>query len=180
MLPASRPAIFRQARHSDIDAMSEIRLAVTENVLSDPSRVTRQMYQDYLEKDGRGWVAGVDGMVVAFSYADKNDASIWALFVSPQHERQGMATGLLKLAVSWLFGLGYQRVKLSTGRDTRADRFYAGQGWRRASVNAKDVEYVLENHVPAAAATIRAAPLSTCSCIDILPVSIQHADDDAP
>lgn len=28
--------------------MSKIRLAVTENALSDPSRITQQMYEDYL------------------------------------------------------------------------------------------------------------------------------------
>jgi len=28
---------------------------------SDPSRVTRKMYEDYLETAGRGWVAEIDG-----------------------------------------------------------------------------------------------------------------------
>ena len=40
--------IFRQACLEDIPAMSKIRLAVTENALSDPSRITQQMYEDYL------------------------------------------------------------------------------------------------------------------------------------
>jgi hypothetical protein len=29
--------------------MSRIRFSVTENVLSDPGRITRQMYEDYLD-----------------------------------------------------------------------------------------------------------------------------------
>lgn len=178
MLPTKRRVIFRQAMSSDISAMSGIRLSVTENVLSDPSRVTIQMYEDYLEKDGRGWVAEVEGVVVAFCYADKNRASIWALFVSPDHEGQGMATTLLKLAVAWLFGLGHRRVRLGTSRDTRADRFYAGQGWRRESVNGNDVEYVLERTDPAASdTTCRPAPLMTRSGIVILPSAICHAED---
>jgi hypothetical protein len=49
--------MLRQAEHRDIPAMSRIRLAVTENVLSNPARVTQQMYEDYLERSGRGWVA---------------------------------------------------------------------------------------------------------------------------
>ena len=170
-------AIFRQATSSDIGAMSQIRLSVTENVLSDPRRVTTQMYEDYLEKDGRGWVAEVDGLIVAFSYANKHDGSIWALFVSPVHEGQGMATELLKLAAAWLFGLGHRRVKLSTSRDTRADRFYAGQGWRRGAVNGRDVEYVLEQTDPAASdALFRPTPLMTASGIVILPTATGHAE----
>lgn len=57
--------------------MSRIRLSVTENVLSDPGRITRQMYEDYLESSGRGWVAEIEGEVAAFSYADKHEGSIW-------------------------------------------------------------------------------------------------------
>lgn len=66
--------------------MSRIRLAVTENRLRDPARITRQMYEDFLERDGRGWVAQLDGATVAFSYANRTDGSIWALFVEPAQE----------------------------------------------------------------------------------------------
>lgn len=41
--------VFWRARQADIAAMSRIRLSVSENVLSDPARVTLQMYEDYLE-----------------------------------------------------------------------------------------------------------------------------------
>jgi GNAT superfamily N-acetyltransferase len=149
-LPMNRHAIFRQASNSDIPAMSGIRLSVTENVLSDPSRVTLQMYEDYLEKEGRGWVAEIDGSIVAFCYADRNKASIWALFVRPEHEGRGLAKGLLKLAAAWLFGLGHCCVVLSTSAHTRADRFYAAQGWRRKSINGTEIEYVLANDNAAA------------------------------
>ena len=101
--------------------------------LSDPARVTRQMYADYLEAAGRGWVAEVDGEVAAFCYAAKEDGSIWALFVAPRHEGRGLAKRLLGLAVDYLFDLGYDTVTLSTGSDTRADRFYAAQGWTRGA-----------------------------------------------
>jgi GNAT superfamily N-acetyltransferase len=134
---------FRRAVIADIPAMSQIRLAVTENVLRDPTRITAEMYEDYLEKSGRGWVAESAGEIVAFCYADKINASIWALFVRPGHEGRGLAKALLKGAVDWLFETGHERVHLTTGADTRADRFYAAQGWQRNPVGASDIGYSL-------------------------------------
>lgn len=139
---------FRQASSSDIPAMSRIRLSVTENVLSDPRRVTTEMYEDFLEKSGRGWIAECDGEIVAFCYADKVNASIWALFVLPGYEGKGLGKTLLKQAVEWLFETGHVRVHLSTGANTRADRFYAAQGWRRQSTGSTDVAYTLMKRWP--------------------------------
>lgn len=127
----------------DIPAMSRIRLSVTENVLSDPTRITREMYEDFLEKSGRGWVAELGGDIAGFCYADKKNASIWALFVAPGKEGRGLARSLLALAVNWLFDLGHERVHLSTGVNTRADRFYAAQGWTRKPVSASEIAYSL-------------------------------------
>ena len=84
-----------------------------------------------------------DGEVVAFCYADKDNGSIWALFVRPGHEGRGIAKALLGLAVDWLFSLGNARICLSTGANTRADRFYAAQGWRRDPVGATEIAYSL-------------------------------------
>jgi GNAT superfamily N-acetyltransferase len=142
--------LFRQARRSDIPAMSRIRLAVTENVLSDPSRVTLEMYEDFLEKSGRGWVAEDRDEIVAFCYADKDKASIWALFVQPGHEGRGLAKTLLRLAVDWLFATGHETVSLSTGANTRADRFYAAQGWLRRPLSAGEIAYSLSKPAPLA------------------------------
>jgi len=125
--------------------MSRIRLSVTENVLSDPARITQQMYEDYLEMSGRGWVAEIDGDVAAFCSADKNDGSIWALFVDPAYEGRGLAKHLLGLAAAWLFELGHASVRLDTGAGTRADRFYATQGWERRLMNETKVEYTLKS-----------------------------------
>jgi GNAT superfamily N-acetyltransferase len=147
-MAAQQQIRFRRAASADIPAMSAIRLSVRENVLSDPSRVTLQMYEDYLDRQGRGWVAEVDGVVAAFSYADSEHASIWALFVSPQYEGRGLGQALLELAATWLFGLGHARVTLSTTPGTRADRFYAAQGWTRLPGDARgnEVGYLLEHH----------------------------------
>jgi GNAT superfamily N-acetyltransferase len=125
--------------------MSAIRLAVTENVLSDPGRITAAMYEDYLDHAGRGWVAEVSGAIAAFCYADSVDGSIWALFVQPGWEGRGLARHLLDLAIDWLFATGHDSVALTTAAGTRADRFYAAQGWRRLGLcdAGRNVEYVL-------------------------------------
>ena len=136
--------VFRKAAFGDITHMTGIRLAVTENVLRDPTRITPQMYADFLEKDGRGWVALVDGEIGAFSYANRIDGSIWALFVDPRFEGQGLGKQLLSLATDWLFSLGFTRVTLSTGTHTRAAQFYTRRGWRLASSSAGDSDFVLD------------------------------------
>jgi GNAT superfamily N-acetyltransferase len=147
MPPESIP-LFRRAITADISAMSRIRLCVTENTLSEPARITHEMYEDFLEKAGRGWVVENDGEVLAFCYADKVNASIWALFVSPEHEGRGFGQSLLKLAVDWLFEIGHDCIHLTTGANTRAERFYSEQGWTRAPVSSTDVAYSLHRSRP--------------------------------
>ena len=135
-----RELTFRQATAADITDIMRIRMAVLENRLSDPSKVTREMCEDYLGRLGRGWVCEVEGEVIGFSYAAKEDASIWALFILPEYEGIGVGKGLLQRAVDWLFSLGNEEIRLSTNANTRADRFYTAQGWTRGEM--KDDEEV--------------------------------------
>lgn len=135
---------YRRANSGDIPAMSEIRLMVRENVLRNPAAITPQMYRDYLDKLGRGWVAELNGRIVGFSYADRQDDSIWALFIHPEFEGRGAAKVLLSCATDWLFAEGANRVVLGTTAHTRADRFYAAQGWQRGEMrNEVEVEFTL-------------------------------------
>ncbi|MFZ6647043.1 GNAT family N-acetyltransferase [Undibacterium sp. TJN25] len=136
--------IFRQAVEADVPVIMQIRLAVKENVLSNPARVTVQMCVDYLDVLGRGWVAEMDGRIVGFSYAAKEDSSIWALFVLPEYEGRGAGKRLLELAAAWLFSLGNDKVSLGTQAHTRADAFYLAQGWQRGDMlNHIEVGYTL-------------------------------------
>lgn len=136
--------VFREAQLPDIPRIMEIRFSVTENELSDRSKVTSRLCEQYHGPLGRGWVCELDGEVVGFSYAAKKDASIWALFVLPEHEGRGIGRGLLKLASDWLFSLGHDEVTLSTMANTRADRFYAAQGWERGQSTVEgEVRYRL-------------------------------------
>ena len=93
-----------------------------------------QDVRDYLTDLGRGWVAEIHGKVVGFCYAASGDASIWALFVSPEYEGLGLGKRLLDCAVDWLFGLGNQSVHLRTAANTRADSFYSARGWIRGDL----------------------------------------------
>ena len=124
---------FRRAVEADVPVMMRIRLDVRENRLSNPGRVTPAMCIDYLDKLGRGWVAELDGEIIGFSYAAR-DGSIWALFVDPAREGLGAGKALLRLAADWLFELGHDELRLGTEANTRADRFYAAQGWTRGAM----------------------------------------------
>ncbi|MDQ3287276.1 MAG: GNAT family N-acetyltransferase [Pseudomonadota bacterium] len=120
---------LRLATHADIPAMRRVRMAVRENVLSDPSRVTEADYIAALKALGRSWVIEVDGEIVAFASA--HDAgSIWALFVHPDHEGRGHGKALHRAMCQWLWSRGHSRLWLTTGAGTRAEHFYIAQGWR--------------------------------------------------
>ena len=134
---ATPPGRFRTAGAADVPAVMEVRLAVRENVLSDPSRVTPEICLEYLSRRGRGWVCELEGRVVGFSIADGDKSSIWALFLLPEVEGRGIGSRLLALAVDWLFSLGHDTVTLSTTAGTRADRFYSAHGWERGALDAE-------------------------------------------
>lgn len=126
--------VFRKADVEDIPVLSEIRLSVRENVLSDSSKITPEMFAAYLSVTGKGWLCEIGGEVVGFSVASLRDASIWALFIKPEYEGRGIGSRLLKLATDWLFEMGVPHISLSTDANTRADRFYAMQGWKRGEI----------------------------------------------
>ncbi len=146
----------REAREADIAAMSMIRLAVTENRLSDPTRITRAMYVDHLERLGKSWVCEADGVIAGFASANRVDGSVWALFVDPAHEGLGIGKRLLSQLSAYLFSIGHDKIVLSTGADTRADVFYASQGWERGKMN-NDVEVQYTLHKPRENSHVHAA-----------------------
>ena len=108
--------------------MHRVRLAVRENALSDPNRITEADYLAALDGLGRTWVVEANGEVAAFA-TGYNDGSIWALFVHPNHEGHGFGKALHSAVVGWLWTLGHKRIWLTTGPGTRAERFYVSQGW---------------------------------------------------
>ena len=122
---------YREATVADIPSMAAIRLEVVENTLTEPGRVTRGMYHDYLTTAGKGWLCEVNRRTVGFSVASLNDMTIWALFVHPEFEGRGIGRELLSLATDWLFEQGAESISLTTDPGTRAERLYQVSGWQR-------------------------------------------------
>ncbi|GAB2863510.1 GNAT family N-acetyltransferase [Hymenobacter ruber] len=127
---------IREAQVADISQMSEIRLSVRENALSNPALVTYDDYVEYLTRRGKGWVAEVDGQLAGFAIADLQGHSVWALFVHPNFDRKGIGRALHDTMLAWYFGQTTEPVWLSTAPGTRAEGFYRRAGWRETNRTA--------------------------------------------
>ncbi len=134
---------IRQAFRNDIVGMHRVRLAVRENRLTS-NVISEASYIPEIEGSGRGWVVEQNGEVVAFAIGNSETGNIWALFVDPDHERQGHGRKLHDQMVSWLWNRGVFRLSLSTAVDTRAQHFYESAGWQDVGRTAKgDVKFEL-------------------------------------
>jgi GNAT superfamily N-acetyltransferase len=125
---------IRVARLNDIPDMHSVRLGVRENVLRDRNKVTPAHYRAMLEERGRGWVYERDGEIGAFGIADQLARNIWALFVSPQFEEQGIGRSLLRTMVEWLCQDAGGPIWLTTEPRTRAEQFYRSAGWQETGI----------------------------------------------
>ncbi len=129
--------IYREAAINDIPQLQLIRNAVKENMLSNPALVPDKDYVDYLTERGKGWVCEKDGIIIGFAIADLQEENIWALFVHPDHEQTGIGKALHEMMLNWYFKQQKERVWLSTGAETRAEKFYRLQGWTATGVYGK-------------------------------------------
>src|SRR5258707_2888504 len=84
---------IRRARQDERKRITEIRLAVRENRLDDPTLVTDEDYAWFEEHPGI-WVWEEGGQILGFSTGDTRDGTIWALFVDPACERRGIGRAL--------------------------------------------------------------------------------------
>lgn len=114
--------------------MHSLRMSVAENRLADPSRVTEADYFRYLDQPQASWVAESDGRIVGFAVADLHARSIWALFVSPDHEGRGIGRSLLAKVTESLVATGPGPFHLVTAPNTRAERLYLAAGWVKVGV----------------------------------------------
>ena len=122
---------IRQASEKDIDQIQWIRRAVKENILSNPELVSNEDCRIFITQRGRGWVAVSEELILGFAIADLEDDNIWALFVHPDHEKQGIGKQLHDAMLNWYFYRGKTWVWLSTDPATRAAGFYESQHWKR-------------------------------------------------
>lgn len=122
-------------------SVREVRASVVENVLGDPSKVTDADYEWFVRNPGVS-VWEERGEIVGFSAANPRDGNIWALFVVPDFEGNGIGSTLLAEACACLKAAGVGRAWLTTDPNTRAERFYRAAGWEH--VGAKDNELLFE------------------------------------
>lgn len=126
---------LRLATPADFAACHRVRMAVRENRLSNPDRITAADYTRALTTDGRGWLVEDGGQVLGFAVAYAS-GHIWALFVDPAHEGRGIGRRLHAAMIDWLWSTGLQQATLSTAPGTRAQAFYLAQGWIDVGPNA--------------------------------------------
>jgi GNAT superfamily N-acetyltransferase len=123
--------IFRVAEFSDIKQMQVVRHLVKENTLSNPDLVPDKEVAYYITEKGRGWVCEVNGKIVGFSIIDLLEKSVWALFVDPEFAEKGIGKELHRLMLDWYFQQTRDTLVLGTAPNTRAEIFYALQGWKK-------------------------------------------------
>jgi len=128
---------IREATVADIPQIQIVRNSVRENTLSDPGLVTDADCADYLTRRGKGWVWEADGRIVGFSIVDLVDCNVWALFLRPEYERQGIGRQLHDRMLDWYFSQTQDTLWLSTSPGTRAEQFYRKAGWKEIGLYGK-------------------------------------------
>ncbi len=121
--------MIRIATINDIPELHRIRVAVKENALSDPARITREDYETFLVRKGRGWVFIDHSITAGFVIIDLEDHNIWALFVDPAFEKKGIGRQLHDTMLDWYFSHHQTNLWLGTAPGTRAENFYRKAGW---------------------------------------------------
>lgn len=129
---------IREAFPEDIQQIQIVRNAVKENILSNPNLVTDEDCRIFLTERGKGWVCEENNQIIGFSIADLEDHNIWALFVHPDFEKQGIGKQLHNIMLDWYFSQAKETVWLSTAPNTRAEAFYRKAGWKEIGTHGNE------------------------------------------
>lgn len=129
--------IIRKAKIEDIPQIQFVRNAVKENMLSNPGLVTDQDCKEFMTIRGKGWVCEKDERIAGFSIVDLKEHNIWALFVHPDFEKQGIGRKLQHVMLDWYFDQTKETVWLGTAPETRAENFYRISGWKEVGTHGK-------------------------------------------
>lgn len=132
--------IYREAKIVDILQMEIVRSSVKENKLSNPNLVTEKDYEEFIMIKGKRWVCETNKQIVGFAIADLMSNNIWALFIHPEFERQGIGQELHKIMLDWYFRYTKNKVWLGTAPNTRAEGFYKKAGWVEAGTNGREIK----------------------------------------
>ena len=129
---------IREAKIEDIAQMQIVRNSVKENTLSNPDLVLDEDYKQFITTRGKGWVCEIDNQIVGFAIADLKENNIWALFLDPKFEKNGIGQMLHNTMLNWYFEQTEEKVWLGTEFNTRAEKFYRKSGWIEVGMHGKD------------------------------------------
>ncbi len=129
--------IIREAKIEDIKQIQIVRNSVKENTLSNPNLVTDQDCEEFITVRGKGWVCEINDEIVGFSIADLQENNIWALFLKPEFEKQGIGKLLHESMLNWYFDQTKNNLWLGTAPNTRAEMFYRRAGWTEVGTHGK-------------------------------------------
>ncbi len=128
---------IREAKLGDIQQIQIVRNAVRENTLSNPNLVTDKDCAEYMFERGKGWVCEMNNKIIGFAIVDLQDNNIWALFLLPEFEKQGIGRQLHDNMLDWYFTQTKEKVWLGTSPKTRAEIFYKKAGWTEVGMHGK-------------------------------------------
>jgi GNAT superfamily N-acetyltransferase len=128
---------IRLATTADIPQIQMVRNAVKENTLSNPALVSDNDCEAFINQRGKGWVCEMNNMIVGFSIVDLKDNNVWALFLLPEYEKQGIGRQLHDIMLDWYFSQTQKTIWLGTEPKTRAEQFYKKVGWREVGTHGK-------------------------------------------
>ena len=128
---------IREAKVEDIKQIQIVRNSVKENTLSDPNLVTDEDCKQFLTLQGKGWVCEVSNEIIGFSIIDLKKKNVWALFLKPEFERQGIGRQLHDIMLDWYFEQTEDTIWLGTAILSRAESFYRKAGWEEIGVYEK-------------------------------------------
>ena len=111
-------------------------------MLSDPALVTDQDCEEFMTLRGKGWVCERAGEILGFAIVDLKENNVWALFLRPENEGQGIGKRLHNMMLDWYFEQTQDTIWLGTGFNTKAVEFYRLQGWREVGTHgSKEVKF---------------------------------------
>jgi GNAT superfamily N-acetyltransferase len=139
MIVSEMPGRTRPARCADIDAMQAIERAAgrlfadigMHDVAAHPP-LERAVLVRYV-RDGRAWVAEVDGQPRGYALADIVDGlgHLEQVSVHPAYGRQGLGRALIRTVIGWATAKGFPALTLLTFRDVPWNGpYYAAMGFQ--------------------------------------------------
>lgn len=129
---------IREATIYDIAQIQIVRNSVLENALSDPNLVTDSDCLSFITVRGKGWVCEIENCIVGFSIVDLKENNVWALFLKPEFEKQGIGKILHDTMIDWYFTQTKETIWLGTAPNTRAEKFYKKAGWMEVGLHGKN------------------------------------------